>query len=159
MSKVIFLPSSAIINGEIRNRDVMKNERPEISRMDRHDEEICDIDINEMVLPSTLIDRMLLHQKIGVCWLYKLFQNKSGGILGDDMGLGKTFQVVCLLTALFRSLKIKRVLIICPVAVLQNWVRELNEFLVPNANRNVVIELLSSEVSKKRRQNTIRFSN
>jgi SNF2 family DNA or RNA helicase len=39
----------------------------------------------------------------GVQWMYDLFLQRKGGILGDDMGLGKTFQVICLLAGLFES--------------------------------------------------------
>lgn len=43
---------------------------------------------------------------LGVQWMYDLFLQRKGGILGDDMGLGKTFQVICLLAGLFESRKV-----------------------------------------------------
>ena len=85
----------------------------------------------------------------------------SGGILGDDMGLGKTFQVCALLTSLFNHTKstpsisssssfIQRVLILCPVSVLHNWMRELRDHVAPYVKR-LTIDLLNSEVPKPRR--------
>ena len=47
------------------------------------------------------------------------------------MGLGKTFQVASLLCGLIRTGAIKRVLILCPVSVLETWRRELHEHLIP----------------------------
>jgi SNF2 family DNA or RNA helicase len=41
-------------------------------------------------LPASLYERLFEHQKAGVRWLYNLYRNKKGGVLGDDMGLGKT---------------------------------------------------------------------
>ena len=54
----------------------------------------------------------------GVQWMYDLFLQRKGGILGDDMGLGKTFQVICLLAGLFESRQVRLVtcvLIFCVV--------------------------------------------
>ena len=41
-------------------------------------------------LPEKIYERLFEHQKKGVVWLYNLYKNKKGGLLGDDMGLGKT---------------------------------------------------------------------
>lgn len=48
------------------------------------------------------------------------------------MGLGKTFQTISFLVAMIRQCKVKRVLILAPVAVIENWNRELTEHLVPH---------------------------
>lgn len=34
------------------------------------------------------------YQRAGIEFLYKLYKEGKGGILGDDMGLGKTIQVI-----------------------------------------------------------------
>ena len=53
---------------------------------------------------------------------------KRGNVLfGDDMGLGKTIQVIGMINA---SPDVKRVLIVCPATLKQNWMRELNKWLV-----------------------------
>lgn len=53
---------------------------------------------------------------------------KRGNVLfGDDMGLGKTIQVIGMINA---RPDVKRVLIVCPATLKQNWQRELNKWLV-----------------------------
>lgn len=48
------------------------------------------------------------------------------------MGLGKTYQLTVLLIGLIRINQIKKVLIIAPVSVIENWNRELCTHLIPN---------------------------
>lgn len=36
-------------------------------------------------VPASINCRLLEHQRIGVKFLYKLYKNNHGGILGDDM--------------------------------------------------------------------------
>ena len=66
------------------------------------------------------------------------------------MGLGKTFQVCSLITCLMRNESIQRVLILCPVSVLHNWMRELTDHVVPHVRR-LHVDLIHSEISKQRR--------
>jgi len=40
------------------------------------------------------------YQQVGVQWMWELYQNGTGGVLGDEMGLGKTIQVIAFLAAL-----------------------------------------------------------
>ena len=64
------------------------------------------------------------HQKIGVSWLYMLYElGINGAILGDDMGMGKTIQSIA-----FLSLINKETLIICPASVVGSWESEINKF-------------------------------
>jgi len=44
-----------------------------------------------------------------------------------------------------------QVLIIAPVSVLPNWIKELNEFLKPHVP-SVLISLLNSDLAKKKRE-------
>ena len=108
-------------------------------------------------LPAELHNRLFDHQREGVNWLYNLHLSKThdGGILGDDMGLGKTLQTVTLLTGLLRQRDIASVLIICPVSVLQSWVREITENLVPYVTGRLVVQLASSDMSKKKREKVL----
>jgi hypothetical protein len=53
--------------------------------------------------------------------------------------------------SLMRSDKINRVLIICPVSVLHNWIREIEDHVVPHVKR-LHVDLLSADVSKHKRQ-------
>jgi SNF2 family DNA or RNA helicase len=108
------------------------------------------VSLNDINLPKELIERMYDHQKEGVQWMYGLYIQRLGGILGDDMGLGKTFQVSTLLTGLFRMNSIKRVLIVTPVSVLRSWMKELSSHLLPYT-RHVGLELISSDIAKAKR--------
>ncbi|KAL6137969.1 hypothetical protein ACLB2K_063257 [Fragaria x ananassa] len=45
--------------------------------------------------------RLLQHQRVGVKFLYRIYENNHGGVLGDDMGLGKTIQTIAFLAAVF----------------------------------------------------------
>ena len=53
---------------------------------------------------------------------------------GDDMGMGKTFTVISFLTALFRTHTIRKVLILCPVSVLDSWNREVSNHCLPHTH-------------------------
>jgi len=91
-----------------------------------------------------MFEKLMPHQRLGVAWMWKLFKSKTGGVLGDDMvrpfaypptfpsflilwlqGLGKTVQVSSFIYGLFCSGTISKVLIIVPLAVMDNWAREL----------------------------------
>ncbi|EFJ05584.1 hypothetical protein SELMODRAFT_40953, partial [Selaginella moellendorffii] len=92
-------------------------------------------------VPAPINSRLLEHQREGVRFLYNLYKQKIGGILGDDMGLGKTIQSIAFIAAIlhndgelfrlpFRSkanlseAKKKVVLVLCPTSVIENWQRE-----------------------------------
>lgn len=96
------------------------------------------------IIPAPIAQWLRDYQIEGVEWLHKLFVYQEGGILGDDMGLGKTIMVIAFLTAVFgktgderdakRMRKIRRmagdrwyprVLIICPLGLMNNWKAEL----------------------------------
>nr|POE62946.1 isoform 2 of dna excision repair protein ercc-6-like 2 [Quercus suber] len=96
------------------------------------------------IIPAPIAQWLRGYQIEAVEWLHKLFVYQEGGILGDDMGLGKTIMVIAFLTAAFgktgderdakRMRKIRRlggeqwyprVLIICPLGLINNWRTEL----------------------------------
>lgn len=62
------------------------------------------------------------YQLEGITWL----KSKNKRLLADDMGLGKTAQALTAAVELFLEHKIKRVVIICPRSLMQNWVDEIN---------------------------------
>lgn len=73
------------------------------------------------------------YQVAGVNWLKQLYEHDyRGGILADDMGLGKTYQMVVFLNALFTraDFRDKRVLIVAPTILLDNWRDEIAKFIV-----------------------------
>ena len=43
------------------------------------------IGINAFQVPASINCRLLEHQRVGVKFLYSLYKNNHGGILGDDM--------------------------------------------------------------------------
>ncbi len=98
-------------------------------------------------LPEGLEKTLRPYQKIGVSWLYHLFQHKLGGILADEMGLGKTLQALALLACLKSkpnrtksvprlrqrgfsqiSASIETSLVVCPASLVENWRREAEKF-------------------------------
>jgi hypothetical protein len=92
------------------------------------------------VLPSTLLPKVSLrdHQLAGVTWLQHLWahspQQCRGALLADDMGLGKTIQILTFIAScLERTPELPPVLIVAPVALLENWREEVEKFFTPGA--------------------------
>lgn len=87
---------------------------------------------NGFKIPKSIWKRLFGYQKTGVRWLYELYTQKVGGIIGDEMGLGKTVQVCAFLAALHFCGQLKRpALIVCPATVLDQWVDELHQWWPP----------------------------
>ena len=62
------------------------------------------------------------YQKIGLKWLWWLWENRLGGLLCDDMGLGKTHQIMALMTCIRRQdIPPRPILVVCPTTVLSHW--------------------------------------
>ncbi|KAL2474046.1 Switch 2 [Forsythia ovata] len=115
-------------------------------------------------VPASVNCRLLEHQREGVKFLYNLYRNNHGGVLGDDMGLGKTIQTIAFLDAVFGKdgesgdlapLKGNRtdkgpVLIVCPSSVIHNWENEFSKwsaFIVAvyhGPNRDLIIDKLEA---------------
>lgn len=78
--------------------------------------------------------KLLDHQKFGLAWLQHLYASRrthgvSGAVLADDMGLGKTLQLLAFMSSLVeRDPLINPMLVVAPVALLQNWKEELEKF-------------------------------
>ncbi|XP_052207251.1 switch 2 [Diospyros lotus] len=116
-------------------------------------------------VPASVNCRLLEHQRAGVKFLYNLYKNNHGGVLGDDMGLGKTIQTIAFLAAVFgkdgdpgdcNSLtgnqfgKKGPVLIICPTSVIHNWESEFSKWatfsvaIYHGSNRDLTLEKLAA---------------
>jgi len=68
------------------------------------------------------------YQKLGLEWLYFLFENSLGGLLCDEMGLGKTHQVMALMLALREHGGVEEpFLVVCPTTVLSHWEEKCRE--------------------------------
>jgi SNF2 family DNA or RNA helicase len=82
---------------------------------------------------------LLPHQREGVAWLQTLYEapsdfNCRGAVLADDMGLGKTLQLLTLITsAIEGDPNLPPVLVVAPVALLENWKEEVEKFLKPGS--------------------------
>ncbi|GAA5972086.1 hypothetical protein JCM11641_002489 [Rhodosporidiobolus odoratus] len=79
--------------------------------------------------PDGLEVSLMSHQVQGVHWLKDREKGKKrGGILADDMGLGKTIQMLSLILANpsdRKACKSKTTLVVCPVALMQQWKSEI----------------------------------
>lgn len=81
------------------------------------------------------------HQREGVSFMYDCIMrfkdyNGAGAILADEMGLGKTLQTIALIWTLLKQHFIpgqgtlaKKVLIVCPVTLTNNWKKEFRKWL------------------------------
>lgn len=101
---------------------------------------------------SKLVKKLKPHQAHGVKFMWdacfesidKLNENTGGGcILAHCMGLGKTLQVVTLVHTLLshsEETNVEKVLVICPVSTVLNWVNEFRIWLKHCArNKNIEI--------------------
>ena len=61
-------------------------------------------------------------QMEGVAFLYP----RHHAILADEMGLGKTMQAITTIRLLVRERQLRRILLICPKALVSNWQREFS---------------------------------
>jgi superfamily II DNA or RNA helicase len=77
------------------------------------------------LVPSTLTADLRDYQVEGFKWLRKLAEWGVGGCLADDMGLGKTVQALALL---LDRREVGPTLVVAPVSVGFNWMRETVRF-------------------------------
>lgn len=83
-------------------------------------------------IPGDIYSSLFDYQKTGVQWLWELYSQQVGGIIGDEMGLGKTIQVISFLAGLHYSEKLtKPVIIVCPATVMKQWVNEFHRWWPP----------------------------
>ena len=83
-------------------------------------------------IPGDIFPSLFNYQKTGVQWLWELFSQQVGGIVGDEMGLGKTIQIISFLAGLHYSKKLTRpVIIVAPATVMKQWVNEFHTWWPP----------------------------
>ena len=77
--------------------------------------------------PKGFRGKLRAYQRRGYSWLKYLTDRGFGALLADDMGLGKTVQTIAWLLKR-RETGGGRALIVAPVSVTMNWMRELKRF-------------------------------
>ena len=83
-------------------------------------------------IPGDIYPSLFDYQKTGVQWLWELYSQQVGGIIGDEMGLGKTIQIISFLAGLHYSGKLtKPIVIVCPATVMKQWVNEFHRWWPP----------------------------
>lgn len=97
-------------------------------------------------LPHSLRPGIYLreHQLTGVAWLQHLWgfspDHCRGALLGDDMGLGKTIQLLAFIAhSLEDDPELEPVLIVAPVALLENWREEIDKFFLPGTLSSILL--------------------
>ncbi|OJD39840.1 dna repair and recombination protein rad26 [Diplodia corticola] len=78
-------------------------------------------------VPGDIYPNLFDYQKTGVHWLWELYSQQVGGIIGDEMGLGKTVQAISFIAGLHYSGKLnKPAIVVCPATVMKQWVTEFH---------------------------------
>lgn len=75
-------------------------------------------------IPRALYDRLYRYQAEGVSWMWNLFKQGKGGILGDEMGLGKTIQICAFLHGLRQQIGATHAIVVMPVSLLDQWTKK-----------------------------------
>ncbi|KAJ7928623.1 SNF2 family N-terminal domain-containing protein [Mycena leptocephala] len=100
-----------------------------------------DLPIVAVVLDPILAPRLRSHQIEGVKFMYECVMGLrkhegQGCILADEMGLGKTLQTISLIWTLLKQNPyagvgpvVGKVLIVCPVSLVNNWKVEFHKWL------------------------------
>jgi superfamily II DNA or RNA helicase len=77
--------------------------------------------------PKGLTSALRPYQRLGVDWLYFLFENGLGGLLCDDMGMGKTHEAMAFMLSLQEGGALDQpVLVVCPTTVLSHWQQKIS---------------------------------
>jgi len=117
------------------------------------------LNLVDVVLDPYIGNKIRSHQRAGLIFLYSNLLgyktvttdrgqfNLKGAILADDMGLGKTLQSVALIWTLLKqspiagSVLVKKVLVVAPTSLLDNWAAEFRKWL---GSERIVIHVADS---------------
>lgn len=130
---------------ELRKGDVTTNDKEEWFKPHPT---IPDAVLNsKFKLPGDIYPSLFDYQKTCVQWLWELYSQKTGGIIGDEMGLGKTIQIISFLAGLhYSGLLEKPVLVVVPATVMNQWVNEFHRWWPPL--RCVILHSIGSGMGK-----------
>lgn len=124
---------------------------------------------NNVVVDPNLSKFLRPHQREGVAFIYEgllgLRNNGHNGVLlADEMGLGKTLMTITVLWTLLKqsgtpgkTLDVMKVLICCPVTLIDNWRKEFSKWL--DTNRIGILTLNGKNQSPaKDKQDVVGFA-
>ncbi|XP_072881772.1 DNA excision repair protein ERCC-6 [Hemitrygon akajei] len=142
-----------------RKRLLEKEQRQASGEAAESDESDAEFDEGFKV-PGFFWRKLYKYQQTGVRWLWELHCQQAGGILGDEMGLGKTIQIIAFLASLsyskirtrgsnYRYNGLGPVLIVCPVTVIHQWVKEFHSWWPPF--RVAILHEMGSFTNRKER--------
>lgn len=104
--------------------DIMKNEEKLEFQIEAHKSK----KYLEQPVSQQLNGNLFDHQVEGYSWICSLYDSGKSGLLADDMGLGKTIQVITFLLRQYEQGKLFPTLIVLPIALIDNWINEINQF-------------------------------
>ncbi|KAI0638193.1 P-loop containing nucleoside triphosphate hydrolase protein [Trametes polyzona] len=119
-----------------------------------------------VVIDPVIARHLRPHQKEGVQFLYECVMGLrkhegQGCILADEMGMGKTLQTIALVWTLLKQNPyagagpvVGKVLIVCPVSLINNWKNEFHKWLgkdrvgvfVGDKNKSTIKQFLNSKI-------------
>ncbi|KAH9245780.1 hypothetical protein BASA81_016717 [Batrachochytrium salamandrivorans] len=83
-------------------------------------------------IPGDVYSHLFPYQRTCVKWLWELYCQEVGGLIGDEMGLGKTIQIISFIAGLSYSQVLKGpVIVVCPATVLRQWAQEFHKWWPP----------------------------
>lgn len=97
-----------------------------------------------VIVDNRLTQVLRPHQREGIAFMYECvmgmkYPEYHGALLADEMGLGKTLMTISLLWTLLKQSPhpgqnsvIKKVLICCPVSLIDNWRKEFKKWIDMN---------------------------
>lgn len=108
---------------------------------------------SDVIIDPNLDKVLRPHQREGISFLYDVIMGHrfdgTGALLADEMGLGKTLMTITLIWTLLKQSpnksqtnSINKVLIVCPVTLINNWKREFKKWL--NLNQIGVLAIDSN---------------